>query len=543
MFCCIRFLGWIGPLNRPVKTSTDNQKRRAGMIALAVLLPVAAGQAQQLTVQQILDGYENGSMTAEQVTREYLDRIERFESNYNAFTFLNTSALEDARAIDRRRATGEALGELAGIPVVIKETMDVVGYPSTMGWAATSAVAGGVDFFPQRNATIVQRLIDAGAIILGKTNIPPFSESGTRATGSWAGDTLNAVNPAIAPGGSSSGTATAVAAGFAPLGLAEETGGSIQNPAAAQSLVGVVPTFSLVPNDGVAPLAASTLDVMGPIATTVYDAALLLDVIAGTTPNDPKTAASDERLPDGGYTAALDENALDGKRLGLYGPGWKSGALSDETAALYQRALVEVEARGATVVADPFAESGFAQIEQLADGFYDVRGYESLVYDLARYLEGLGVDSIDQFVEAAGSSPFAPGGLMEWYMGNVPGITEALKSPGTKPDLRGFDAVRRQYRERLNEVFEIHDLDAMVLPHAMNALPPLTGDEVINETTVAIVNIGGFPVVTVPAGRYDSNGSPFGLLFVGQPFSEALLLAMAYDYEQATQHRIVPNLD
>ena len=173
-----------------------------------------------------------------------LQRIEQFEPSYNAFTFMNQDALEDARDIDRRRKNGEALGPLAGVPLVIKESMDIVGYPSTFGWTHTSAKSGGVELLPQKNATVVQRLIDADAIILGKTNIPAFSDSGTRAAASWAGPTYNAVNRKLAPGGSSSGTATAVAAGFAAAGLAEETGGSIQNPAAAQSLVGIVPTFS-----------------------------------------------------------------------------------------------------------------------------------------------------------------------------------------------------------------------------------------------------------------------------------------------------------
>ena len=142
---------------------------------------------------------------------------------------------------------------------------------------------------------MVARLKAAGAIILGKTNIPAFSHDGARANTSWDGPTFNAVDRAIAPGASSSGTATAISGSFAVVGLAEETGGSIQNPASAQSLVGVKPTFGLVPNTGVAPLAGSTRDVVGPHARTVKDAALLLDVLAGYTPEDPEDSRLDRQ--------------------------------------------------------------------------------------------------------------------------------------------------------------------------------------------------------------------------------------------------------
>jgi Asp-tRNA(Asn)/Glu-tRNA(Gln) amidotransferase A subunit family amidase len=168
--------------------------------------------------------------------------------------YTRTGALTDAKAIDARRVAGEALGPLAGVPVVVKEAMDFVSLPSTAGWAQLYSGTGGIDLMPERDAPVVSRRKAAGAIILGKTNIPAFSHDGARANSSWNGPTYNAVNRAIAPGANSSGTATAIAAGFAVVGLAEETGGSIQNPAAAQSLVSVKPTFALVPNVGVARL-------------------------------------------------------------------------------------------------------------------------------------------------------------------------------------------------------------------------------------------------------------------------------------------------
>ena len=513
--------------------------------ALSVIVMMAGSEvrSEEMTIKEILDGLDKGLFSAEELTRRYLDRIEQFEASYNAFTFVNRNAIQDARNIDRRRENGETLGPLAGVPLVIKESMDFVGYPSTIGWKHLSARSGGIDLHPRKNATVVQRLIDADAVVLGKTNIPAFSDSGTRAAASWAGPTYNAVNRRLAPGGSSSGTATAVAADFAAGGLAEETGGSIQNPAAAQSLVGIVPTFSLVPNSGVAPLGASTLDVMGPIAKTVYDAALLLDVIAGSSADDPKTSASDSHRPAGGYTSLLDEQALSGKRIGLYGPGWNQAVLTKETRELYRQSVRELRMRGATVIEDPFAGSGFAELAKMVDDYYDPRGIESLPFDLNLYLKGLGIESLAEFERMLPVSPFAEGEILHWYVDHIPGLERSIDDPQSLPDLDSFYEARQAYRDTFDAVFKEHNLDAVVLPHAISPLPDLDSEEYIRETTVSAINIGALPAVTVPAGQYEGNGSPFGLIFVGRPFSEAKLLALAYDYEQATNHRIVPHLN
>ena len=231
---------------------------------------------------------------------------------------------------------------------------------------------------PGTDSPVVARMRAAGAIILGKTNVPILSASGTHANNSWAGPTLNAAAPDLVPGASSSGTATAVCASMAVLGLAEETGGSIQNPASAQGLVGIKPSFALVPNAGVMPLA-SQRDVVGPIGRCVRDAALALDVLAGFTMEDPKTVAGVGNIPEGGYASLLSETALAGTRLGLYGPGWRDQGLTPETAALYARAQGEIAARGATLVADPFLGSGFAALRRPVSAEYqfDARGLES----------------------------------------------------------------------------------------------------------------------------------------------------------------------
>jgi amidase len=501
----------------------------------------------ELTISKIQNAYRHNRYTAEALTQAYLCRIEHYEPAYNAFTAMNPNALEEAREIDRRRRNGEVLGPLAGIPVVIKESMDHVGLPSTAGWAPLSSqVAGGVDLFPSRNAVVVDRLIAAGAIILGKTNIPAFSDNGTRANSSWAGPTYNAVNRSLAPGASSSGTATAVAANLAVLGLAEETGGSIQNPAAAQSLVGVKPTFALVPTTGVVPLAGSTRDVVGPIARTVFDAALMMDVLAGYSPDDPKTSASVGKLPPSGYTGRLKKYALHGKRIGLYGLGWRLNELSAETQDLYARAIEELEDQGATVVEDPFAGSGFAELA-LPGEPYDMRGTESLAYDFQRYLGGLTfggeeVGSIDGLTAITGISPFQPdGGPLFWYVDKLPTLASSLSHPEDLPDLSDFWDLRSRYLCIFNSVMAENDLDALAFPQTYETVPALSGTDTYPSTTESALNIAALPGVTVPAGQY-SDGAPFSLIFVGPRWSEPRLLGFAYDYEQATRHRIEPDL-
>ncbi len=493
-----------------------------------------------LTLTDVLEAYESDLFTAKELVKAYLKHIERYEPAYNAFTFMNSLALAQAREVDRRRKAGEALGPLAGVPIVIKESMDVVGFPSTAGWAPLSSQLGGIDLVPAQNATVVQRLIDAGAIIIGKTNIPAFSDDGTRANSSWDGPTYNAIDRSLAPGASSSGTATAVAAGFAPAGLAEETGGSIQNPAGAQSLVGIKPTFGLVPTSGVVPLAGSTRDVVGPIARTVRDAALILDAIAGYSPEDPKTLASAGHIPPDGYTSQLSETALQGKRVGLYGPGWRSLALSEETQVLYENAIAELVAQGAVVVEDAFGGSGFAELA-LPDEPYDYRGTESAAYDFTQYLRRLGIPSIEALRQLIGVSPFDEDQPLRWYVEVLPALAASLQDPSVPPALDEFFDLKGAYLAIFNQVMAAHNLDALVFPQTTEAIPALFSGDFISETTVSAINIAGLPAVTVPGGQYRNN-APFSLIFVGPLWSEAELLGLAHDYEQATQHRIVPKL-
>lgn len=497
-----------------------------------------------LTIDAIQQGFAAGAFTAEDLTRACLARIAECNARLNAIIFLNDNAVEEARAADRRRKAGEPLGPLAGVPFVAKDTMNVAGLPTTGGWHLLSSKAGGIDLIPEKDACVVARMRAAGAILIGKTNVPVLSATGTHADDSWAGPTLNAVDPALVPGGSSAGTAAAVASGMVVVGLAEETGGSIQNPAAAHGLVGVKPSFGLVSNAGVMPLAASTLDVMGPIARTVRDAAHVLDVLAGYSSADPKTIAGLGSKPRGGYAASLRQHRLRGRRLGLYGPGWRKQSLgwrgkplSPEVGDAYVRAQKALKGRGVELVGDPFAGTGFADLARTTEGGdeYDVRGMESLPYDLDMFLRALGpngpIRRFADFAEATkAEDAFAAGGVLNYLAGFKE--FEACKADPTKPPgLKNFYEVREAYLTIFNEVMARHALDGLVFPQMADPLPKRGAGIGIRETTVAEINIAGLPAATVPAGRLAS-GEPFNLIFVGPLWSEAKLLGMADDFEQ-----------
>jgi len=420
------------------------------------------------------------------------------------------------------------------------------GFPTTAGWSLLYSKTGGVDLFPETDSPVVWRMREAGTVILGKTNVPILSHTGAHANGSWAGSTYNSVGREFLPGGSSAGTATAVGANFCVLGLAEETGGSIQNPASAQGLVGIKPTFALVPNAGVLPLS-SLRDVVGPIARCVRDAALTLDVLAGFSMEDPKTIAGIGKKPKGGYTSKLDEKALLGKRIGLYGPGWRALPLSDETIKLYARSQEELKKLGALLVEDPFAGSGFKELRKpsIPGAEFDARGMESIAYDLEQYLKRMGpsagLKTFEEFARiTAKEDPFGPNGVLVW-MHNVPEFTEAMKNPSRPPDMSNFIKLRETYLEIFNRIFDEQKLDAVVYPQMRGPLGPLHGDDYIHETVVSEVNIAGLPAVTIPAGFY-SSGAPFNLVIVAKQWTEVDILALAYAYEQATNHRKPPEL-
>ena len=228
------------------------------------------------------------------------------------------------------------------------------------------------------------------------------------------------------------------------------------------------------------------------------------------------------------YTSLLSDKALFGARVGLYGPGFRNDMpLSEETRVLYEKAIAELKAEGAIVIEDPFAGSGFNEIPLTNLG-------DSFAYDFNAYLARMGPDvpahNLEELREVLPPEAFASG----W------GARLAAPGAGSVPDLSGFVEARTALLKTFMEVFEAHDLDVLVFPHDASGIPMREGGshQVI---ATPVINVAGLPGVVVPAGVY-SNGMPFSLIFIGPQWSEAQLLAYAYDYEQATRHRIVPEL-
>ncbi len=475
-------------------------------------------------ISQALKAMKDHQITSVQLTKDFLARISKYEPFYNAFTQMNPDALKEARASDLRRARHLPSRPLEGIPIVIKDSQNFAGLPTTGAWPVTSPIDGGVALVPAHDAPVVQRLVDAGAVILGKTNLPILAGSGNNANNSAYGPTFNVLNRDWSPGGSSTGTAAAVAGDFAIAGIGEETGGSIQDPSSAQSLFGIKPTFALSPNTGNIPLDASTRDVLGPIAKNLDDAARILNVIAGFSELDPKTIAAIGKLPPGGYEAALSNDSLKGKRIGLYGPGWRSGpngVLSPETQTLYDNAVNLLEAAGATVVTDPFAGTGFAGVTTAGGS----GGGEQHTFLFNQFLGELGdTSSIRSFADLqafAAAHGFANDSSL---------VSLAKSDPNVDPGEAAFDARRDAYDTIFNQVMQNNHLDGLFFPQETKEIGDLfTGG--ISSTTVSEINIAELPAVVVPDGAY-ADGRPFSTVFVGPKFSEPQLLALANAFTQ-----------
>jgi amidase len=471
-----------------------------------------------LTIEDIQSGLKTGAFTSTELVESFQDRIDKLEPTYNAFTSLNPDALARAKQLDQEYQESGPRSPLHGVPIVVKDTIDVAGLPTTAGYEGFVSSAGGVDLTPETNASIIDKLEDAGAIILGKTNLPAFSSGNGSANTSYFGPTYNGYDPTLAPGASSTGSATAVAADMGVVGISADSGGSITIPAAAQSLVGIKPTFGLVSGEGSIGLP-STVDVLGPLTNNVYDAAATLDVIAGEKPSSDS------------YVSALDDQALKGKRIGLFGAGFEDVELTPETQTLYDQATQVLIDQGATVVEDPFAGSGFTDLP--FDSGDALKGKTS-IYDLDQYLKRPGsstnVNSVDELIEQGVFDEET----IELYKSS-PGGEESLANPDVMPPIDDFLEIREAYLNVFSEVMESNDLDALVFPQLSAPVPDFSSseDQEFSKIGSPEINIMGTPGVTVPAGNY-ADGSPFSLSFLGESYSEADLLSFAYDYEQAT---------
>ena len=489
----------------------------------------------EATVDDLQRRMQAGELTARAVAERYLARIEAVDRRgpaLNSVIEVNPDALPLADACDRERREGKVRGALHGIPILIKDNIDTADRMMTTAGSLALEYAAA----PVRDAFLVTRLREAGAVILGKTNLSEWANfRSSRSSSGWSGRGGQTKHPYVLdrnPCGSSSGSGTATAANLAALAVGTETDGSIVCPASICGLVGVKPTVGLVSRSGIIPISASQ-DTAGPMTRTVRDAALLLNVLAGADRRDTATAAAAGRRTKD-FTTGLSPAGLDGKRIGV---ARKLAGFNERVDALFAAALDVLKRQGAILV-DP---ADLPDAPGLGDAEFEVLLFE--------FKAGL---------EAYFTSRDAPNGLRtlkDAFDFNVREKARELRYFGqdvfTKAIERGsltspkYLAALRKCRSGartlgIDAVVARHRLDAVVCPTTGPGwiTDLLNGDHYTGGSASTVPAIAGYPHVTVPMGLVA--GLPVGLSFFGKAWSEATLLTMAYAFEQATKHRAAP---
>ncbi|MGA8729867.1 MAG: amidase [Terracidiphilus sp.] len=521
----------------------------------------------EVTIPQLERLYREHKYTVTEVVDWYLARIHRYNGVYGAIENLDAKgALETATREDAEAKAGYRRGAMWGVPIVIKENTSVRGLVTSDGWVGYTIP--GHELIAPRDATIVAKLRAAGAVILGKTNMPDFAASDTNRSSAY-GRTGNAYDVRFSPGGSSGGTVTAVTANMALLGNGTDTGNSIRMPAATSAVVGVFPTRGLVSIAGIAPLDW-LLDNTGPIARDVTGAAIALTVMAGEDPMDSATTGSTGKAQAGPYTQYLRPDALKGKRFGvpafiLEGAGIpfqgipaadtasqaaaeREAAripLQPETRAAFMKAIEGLESAGATVVFDDsILPDRFAEIASHVSTLAYIReGTESFLahYGPAQY------HSAEEYEKAVGSP--LPATIIGGGKGDAhdPRLVPAQVTFEDNPQA-AMEVLtpRKQALDLYNETLDRMHLDGYVYPAIQ--MPPvdetMPQDGVVStgpHSDTSWVNMIGVPAVVVPAGFYP-NGLPFGLEISARRWRDGDLLGWAYAFEQATQLRRPPTL-
>ncbi len=487
----------------------------------------------EATIAGLGAAMDSGSLTARSLVEKYLARIEAVDRSGPALRSvieLNPDAPSIAEALDRERKEKGPRGPLHGIPVLIKDNIDTADRMATT--AGSLAMVGAR---PSKDASLVERLRKAGAVILGKTNLSEWANiRSNRSTSGWSGRGGLTRNPYALdrnPSGSSSGSAVAVAANLCAAAVGTETDGSIVSPSSANGIVGLKPTVGLVSRTGVIPISHSQ-DTAGPMARTVGDAAVLLGVLAGYDPEDPATAAGQGKaLPD--FTRFLDPRGLEGARIGVLR---KAFGFHDAVDRLMEAALEAMKRRGATTV-DP------ADVEsegRLGSSEMDVLLHE-LKADLNAYLARLGpgapVRSLEEIIafnekNRKSEMPYFGQELFEKAQG--------LGPLSTKEYLEALERCRRLTRaEGIDRVMEKSKLDALVAPTAGPAwVTDLVSGDHVSGGSSTLAAVAGYPSITVPAGLV--LGLPVGISFFGRAWSEPVLLKLAHAFEGETRSRRPP---
>ncbi len=512
----------------------------AGAGAMAVLphLSVAAPSSapfelDEVTLDALRQGLASGKFTARALAEKYLTRIDAIDRRgpaVNAVIELNPDALQIADELDRERRAKGPRGPLHGISVLIKDNIATADRMQTT--AGSLALVGSR---PAKDAFVTSRLREAGAVILGKTNLSEWANfRSTHSTSGWSGRGGQTKNPYALdrnPSGSSSGSAVAVAANLCPIAVGTETDGSVVSPASHTGIVGIKPTVGLIGRTGIIPIS-HTQDTAGPMARTVADAAALLSVLAGVDPVDSATEQARGHI-DRDYTRFLDPNGLRGARIGVVR---KYAGYNMGMDRLFDEALTVMKTAGAEII-DP--------VEIPTIGKFDDAENQVLLYefkaDLNNYLAALGpsapVHSLQEIIEfnAKHADKEMP------YFGQELFAQSQAKGPLADPEYQKAlaDCGRMTRAEGIDAAMDKSKLDALVAPTENPAWPTdwVNGDHFTGSSS-SLAAVAGYPDITVPMGLVF--GLPVGISFFGRAWSEPVLIKLAYAFEQLTRLRKPP---
>jgi len=484
----------------------------------------------ELTIQDLQQRMEDGRFTSRRLTELYLERIDIIDRDgpqLNAVLELNPDALSIADEMDAERKKGKIRGPLHGIPVLIKD--NIATGDKMMTTAGAMALAGN---YETTDAFIVKKLRDAGAVLLGKTNLSEWANfRSTRSTSGWSSRGGQAKNPCVInrnPSGSSSGSAVAVAANLCAVAIGTETDGSVIAPSSCCGIVGIKPTVGLLSRTGIIPISA-TQDTAGPMARTVTDAALLLDALAGTDPEDATTKPADNSKK-AGYTIFLKKDYLKGKRIGI-----EKSFFTGNTAVvkLYQQAVEALKKLGCEIIETEL----IARTKDLGDAEFAVLCYE-FKDGVNNYL-AKSKAPLRTLAEVIGFNKKNEDKAMPFFGQELLEICEA------KGNLESAE-----YREALKKSLSSREIiDKLMTEHRLDAIagtsigPPCCIDLVNGDYDTGFyfcppAAMAGYPHITVPMGKV--HNLPVGLSFMAGAWKEAELIGMAYAYEQETRFREKP---
>jgi amidase len=491
---------------------------------------IAEFELDEETISSLQEKLTSGKYNSQQLVELYLNRIENIDSkglNLNSIIEINPDAISIAKEMDKLRNDGKILGALHGIPVLIKDNIDTADKMQTT--AGSLAMVGNI---ASNDAFVVKKLREAGAIIIGKTNLSEWANfRSTQSSSGWSSRGGQTKNPYILdhnPCGSSAGSGVAVSANLCVVAVGTETDGSIVCPASVNGIVGIKPSVGLISRSGIIPIS-KTQDTAGPMARTVKDAAILLGVLSGIDDKDLITKESKGKsFKD--YTQFLDLNALKGKRIGIEK---KPQGANQFINALLGKAINLLKQKGATIIEIDYID----KINSFSEAEYEVLQYE--------FKEGL-----NQYLSSANAKVKSLKDVINFNLANEDAAMpyfkqEILESSNLKAgltDKKYTDALNKSHKGSkniLDSVLEEHKLDAIC---GITMGPACSIDMIYGDrwgySLTAPAAASGYPHITVPGGKvYDL---PVGLSFFGAAYSEPKLIAIAYAYEQASKNRIKP---